>query len=50
MSVSASALKNTYRSTLITYAPTSEVTETPIENAELELFVDGSAQVIEGNR
>ncbi len=24
--------------------------ETPIENAELELFVDGSAQVIEGNR
>ncbi len=34
----------------LTYTPTSEVTETPIENAELELFVDGSAQVIEGNR
>ncbi len=29
---------------------TSEIAETPIENAELELFVDGSAQVIEGNR
>ncbi len=29
---------------------TSEKAETPIENAELELFVDGSAQVIEGNR
>ncbi len=27
-----------------------EITETPIENAELELFVDGSAQVIEVNR
>ncbi len=28
----------------------NEIAETPIENAELELFVDGSAQVIEGNR
>ncbi|XP_058637686.1 uncharacterized protein LOC131543897 [Onychostoma macrolepis] len=28
---------------------TSEIAETPIENAELELFVDGSAQVIEGS-
>ncbi len=34
----------------LTYAATSEKAETPIENAELELFVDGSAQVIEGNR
>ncbi len=34
----------------LTYAATSEIAETPIENAELELFVDGSAQVIEGNR
>ncbi|KAL0146487.1 hypothetical protein M9458_058118, partial [Cirrhinus mrigala] len=34
----------------LTYTPTSEITETPIDNAELELFVDGSAQVIEGNR
>ncbi len=34
----------------LTYAATSETAETPIENAELELFVDGSAQVIEGNR
>ncbi len=34
----------------LTYATTSEIAETPIENAELELFVDGSAQVIEGNR
>ncbi|KAL1276948.1 hypothetical protein QQF64_023621 [Cirrhinus molitorella] len=34
----------------LTYAPMSEITETPIENAEFELFVDGSAQVIEGNR
>ncbi len=33
----------------LTYAATSEIAETPIENAELELFVDGSAQVIEGN-
>ncbi len=32
----------------LTYAATSEIAETPIENAEL--FVDGSAQVIEGNR
>ncbi len=29
----------------LTYAATSEIAETPIENAELELFVDGSAQV-----
>ncbi len=28
----------------LTYAATSEIAETPIENAELELFVDGSAQ------
>ncbi len=34
----------------LTYAAISEIAETPIENAELELFVDGSAQVIEGNR
>ncbi len=34
----------------LTYAATSEIAETPIENTELELFVDGSAQVIEGNR
>ncbi len=34
----------------LTYAATSDIAETPIENAELELFVDGSAQVIEGNR
>ncbi len=34
----------------LTYAATSEIAETPIENAELELFVDGSAQFIEGNR
>ncbi len=34
----------------LTYAATSEIAETLIENAELELFVDGSAQVIEGNR
>ncbi len=34
----------------LTYAATSEIAETPIEKAELELFVDGSAQVIEGNR
>ncbi len=34
----------------LTYAATSEIAETPIKNAELELFVDGSAQVIEGNR
>ncbi len=34
----------------LTYAATSEIAETPIDNAELELFVDGSAQVIEGNR
>ncbi len=34
----------------LTYAATSEIAETPTENAELELFVDGSAQVIEGNR
>ncbi len=34
----------------LTYAVTSEIAETPIKNAELELFVDGSAQVIEGNR
>ncbi len=27
----------------LTYAATSEIAETPIENAELELFVDGSA-------
>ncbi len=33
----------------LTYAATSDIAETPIENAELELFVDGSAQVIEGN-
>ncbi len=26
----------------LTYAATSEIAETPIENAELELFVDGS--------
>lgn len=34
----------------LTYTPTSEVAETPIENAEWELFVDGSAQIIDGNR
>ncbi len=34
----------------LTYAATSEIAETPIENAELELFVDGSAQFIVGNR
>ncbi len=34
----------------LTYAATSEIAETPIENAEFELFVDGSVQVIEGNR
>ncbi|RXN11468.1 coiled-coil domain-containing protein 106-like [Labeo rohita] len=31
----------------LTYTPTSEITETPIDIAELELYVDGSAQVIE---
>ncbi len=40
----------TYDCVTLTYAATSEIAETPIENAELELFVDGSAQVIEGNR
>ncbi len=30
----------------LTYAATSEIAETPIENAELELFVDGSAAVL----
>ncbi len=34
----------------LTYAATSEIAEPLIENAELELFVDGSAEVIEGNR
>ncbi len=40
----------TFDCVTLTYAVTSEIAETPIENAELELFVDGSAQVIEGNR
>ncbi len=34
----------------LTYAATSDIAETPIENVELELFVDGSAQVIEGKQ
>ncbi len=42
--------KMTHDCVTLTYAATSEIAETPIENAELELFVDGSAQVIEGNR
>ncbi len=40
----------THDCVMLTYAATSEIAETPIENAELELFVDGSAQVIEGIR
>ncbi len=42
--------ETTHDCVTLTYAATSEIAETPIENAELELFVDGSAQVIEGNR